>query len=121
MRMGSLLRKLVTRTGDALDDDTNDVLKVARGKASLLSSGLKTSDTAIKSSPGEVHWLSVSDTAAAVVQLNDSLSDGGTDLWGITIPADGYAHFIFDPPLEFETGIYLDVPTGAPDVFIGYK
>ncbi len=93
---------------------------VLRGKVGLSASGLKTANGQIKASAGAVYWLSVSDTAAAVIQLNDSLDDGGTDLWGTTIPADGYAHFIFDPPLEFDTGIYLDVPTGSPDVYVGY-
>ena len=86
----------------------------------VLSSGVQTADVAIKATPGEVHWLTVSDTAAAVIQLNDSLDDSGTDQWGVTIPADGYGHFIFEPPLEFTTGIYLNVPTGAPDIYIGY-
>ena len=112
--------RLVTATGDEVTDDTQDAVKSFRTKGGLSFSGLKTSDGQIKSSAGAVYWLSVSDTAAAVIQLNDSTADGGTDLWGTTIPADGYAHFIFDPPIEFATGIYLDVPTGAPDVFIGY-
>lgn len=84
------------------------------------SSGLLTSDTAVKASPGRVYSVTVSDTAAAVIQLNDSTDDSGSDKWGVTIPADGYAHFLFQPPLKFKTGIYLDVPTGAPDVYIEY-
>lgn len=83
-------------------------------------SGLLTADTAIKTSPGRVYQLTVSDTSAAVIQLNDSTNDSGTDRWQVTIPADGYAHFIFQPPLKFQNGIYLDVPTGAPDIFIEY-
>lgn len=95
-------------------------LPKARGRAGLSSSGVKTADVAIKASPGLVHWLTVSDTAAGVVGLADSLTESTTYKWKITIPADGYAHFIFDPPLEFATGIWLDVPTGTPDVIVGY-
>ncbi len=110
---------------DNYEDKTEDgkgrqIHPVLRGRAGIISSGVKTADGQIKASAGAVYWLSVSDDAAAVIQLNDSLNDSGTDLWGTTIPADGYAHFIFDPPLEFATGIYLDVPTGAPDVYVGY-
>jgi hypothetical protein len=91
-----------------------------RGRAGLLSSGVKTADVLIKTGQGIVHWLSVSDTAAGVVGLADSLTNSTTYVWKTTIPADGYAHFIFDPPFEFATGIWLDVPTGTPDVIVGY-
>ncbi len=93
-----------------------------RGKSPVTSSGLKTADAQIKSTAGNVYWLTISDTAACVIQLNDSTgsADDGTDLWQITIPADGYGHIIFDPPLEFDTGIFLDVPTGAGDIIVGY-
>ena len=86
----------------------------------IKSSGVVTSDTSIKSTPGKVYWLTISDTAACVMELNDSTNDSGTDVWKVTIPADGYAHFIFQPPLEFQTGIFLDVSTGAGDIIVGY-
>ncbi len=86
----------------------------------LVSSGVKTSDTAVKSTPGKVYWLTLSDTAATVIQLNDSTDDSGTDKWQITIPTGGYIHCNFDPPMQFAIGIYLDVPTGAGDTIIGY-
>jgi hypothetical protein len=92
----------------------------ARDRAGLLSSGVKTADAAIKASKGLVYWLTISDTAAGVVGLADSLTNSTTYVWQVTIPADGYGHFIFDPPLEFATGIWLDVPTGTPDVIVGY-
>lgn len=101
-------------------DVLKGILNVVRGKGGVKSSGLVTADTAIKNTPGLVYWLTISDTAATVIQLNDSIDDSGADLWQLTIPADGYGHIIFDPPLEFETGIYLDVPTGAGDIIVGY-
>ena len=55
-----------------------------------------------------------------MIQLNDSLDDSGTDLWQFTMPANTYAHIVFTPALHFGTGIYLDVPTGTPDVIVGY-
>ena len=95
-------------------------VKTTRVGGGLVSSGVKTSDEAIKAGAGKVYWLSVSDTAAGVVGLADSLTNSTTYEWKTTIPADGYAHFIFDPPIEFATGIWLDIPTGTPDVIVGY-
>lgn len=91
-----------------------------RTETDLLVSGVKTSDVAIKATPGKVYWITISDTLASVVQLNNSTADAGTDLWQMTMPADGYIHCVFDPPIDFDTGIFLDVPTGSPDVIVGY-
>jgi hypothetical protein len=96
------------------------LVKTTRNKAGLLSSGVKQADAAIKASPGAVYWLTVSDTAALAIELNDSLANGGTDKWALDLPAGGYAHFIFDPPIEFSTGIYLDVSTATCKVTVGY-
>jgi len=93
----------------------------ARTTCDLLNSGVLTTDTAIKESTGNVYWLTVSDTVAAVVGLANSTTNSTTYLWKVTIPSDGYGHFIFDPPIEFSTGIWLDIPTGTPDVIVGYK
>ena len=91
-----------------------------RTEASLLNSGVLSANTAIKISAGAVYWLTVSDTVASTVKLNDSTNGSGTDLWAIVLPADAYAHFIFDPPIEFDTGIYLDVSTASCKVVLGY-
>lgn len=97
-----------------------DALAIGRGKTGLSSSGVKSADTVIKSGAGAVYWLTLSDTAALAIELNNSIDNSGTDLWAINIPANGYAHFIFDPPIEFTTGIYLDVSTATCKVTIGY-
>jgi len=87
----------------------------------LLSSGVLAADTAVKSSAGKVYWLTISDaTANVAVELNDSTDNTGTDVWALDLPSAGYGHFIFDPPLEFANGIYLDVSTITCKVTIGY-
>lgn len=96
------------------------LLRVVRTGAGLLSSGVLSADKAIKEAAGAVYWLTVSDTAALAIELNDSIDDSGDDLWGFDLPADGYAHFIFDPPIEFDTGIWLDVSTATCKVTVGY-
>lgn len=93
---------------------------VARTKAGLSNSGVISDDAAIKASAGAVYWLSVSDTAALAIELNDSTDGAGTDVWALDLPAGGYAHFIFDPPIECGTGIYLDVSTATCKVTVGY-
>lgn len=94
---------------------------VSRTEGGCLNSGVLSANTAIKSAPGEVYWISVSDTAALAVELNDSTDNGGTDLWAVDIPADGYGMWIFDPPIEFSAGIYLNVSTATCKVTVGYK
>lgn len=90
------------------------------GKSGISFSGVKAADAAIKTSAGAVYWITISDTAALAIELNDSADDSGTDAWAIDLPASGYGHFIFDPPLEFTTGIWLDVSTATCKVTIGY-
>ncbi|KKN78439.1 hypothetical protein LCGC14_0349710 [marine sediment metagenome] len=97
------------------------VMPVVRDRGdNLSSSGVLGTDTAIKANPGNVFWISVSDTAALAIELNDSLVGTGADKWAVDIPADGYGMWIFDPPLQFDLGIYLDVSTGTCKVVVGY-
>ena len=86
----------------------------------LSNSGVLSADTAVKTSAGHVYWMTVSDTAALAIELNDSANNSGTDRWALNLPAAGYAHFIFDPAMKFSTGIYLDVSTATCKVIIGY-
>ena len=94
--------------------------KTVRDKAGLTSSGVLGTDTAIKATGGIVYWVSLSDTQPCVVGIANGGSPGTTYVWKTTIPADGYAHFIFDPPLECNTAIWLDMPTGTGDCVVGY-
>ena len=91
-------------------------MRVAGGSG-VSSSGVLSADTQVKSGAGRVYWITISDTAVLVVALEDAIGTG-TAKWGINLPAAGYAHFIFDPPLEFATGIYLNVSTATCKVTI---
>lgn len=118
---GSIFLEYDTGTYFISYDGANWKPLPARAKAGLLSSGVKSADASIKASPGAVYWLTVSDTAALLIELSDSVAGTGTDLWALILPAGGYAHFIFDPPIEFSVGIYLDMSTtGTGKVVIGY-
>jgi len=94
---------------------------VVRGTNALTNSGVKSADVAVKASAGLVYWMTVSDTANLAIEINDSVAGAGTDVWALDLPAGGYGHFIFDPPLVCGTGIYLDVSTVTCKVTIGYK
>ena len=91
-----------------------------RRSNALSNSGVLAADTAVKASAGLVYWLTVSDTAALAIEINDSTNNTGTDVWAIDLPAAGYGHFIFDPPIVCATGIYLDVSTATCKITIGY-
>ena len=91
-----------------------------RSKGSLLNSGVKSADAQIKATAGDAYWITVSDTAGLAITLEDAVGTG-TAKWGIDLPAAGYAHFVFDPPIEFATGIYLNVSTATCKVTVGYK
>jgi len=92
-----------------------------RTEEGVLNSGVKTADVAIKAAPGKVYWITISDVdAASAVQINNSTDDGGTDVWSVELPQNGYIHVNFDPPIECDTGIWLDVSTGSPTIVVGY-
>ena len=91
-----------------------------RTQGVIKSSGVLSADTLIRTGMGDVNWLTVSDTAALSLELNDSTDNSGTDKWAIVLPAGAYAHYIFDPALSFGTGIYLDVSTATCKVVVGY-
>ncbi len=109
-----------THSYPILVDSTGSISGFRTKNASLLRSGVKSADAAIKASPGAVYWMTVTDTAALAIELNDSTGGAGTDQWAGDFPAGAYAHFIFDPPLAMTAGIYLDVSTATCKVTIGY-
>lgn len=91
-----------------------------RSETGLLSSGVKTADVAIKAEIGKVYWLTAYASVAAVIGLADSLTNSTTYVWKMTLPNTTGGHYVFDPPLEFATGIWLDIASGTVDVIVGY-
>lgn len=84
---------------------------------------IKTSDGAAKSAPGWVHWVAASAGATGgAFQLNDSTADGGIDKLDITMPATTTQFFgPFDPPMQFDVGIFVDIPGTNLTVTVGYS
>lgn len=84
------------------------------------TTGVLSADTAVKSAPGKVFWLTIHSTNDVSIELNDSTDNGGTDKWTMVldVSVQNFGHFIFDPPLEFATGIYFDQShTSAKTIF----
>lgn len=86
-----------------------------------------TSEAAIKGTAGFVHWITISNThatEAALVELNDSTADSGTDRWAVVVEAIDFKllpfHAEFDPPIKFKTGIFCDITNGAVKVVVGH-
>jgi len=84
-------------------------------------SGVKTtvvtSDTTLKSAAGRVWWITISNahaTASTQVELSDGAS---TDRWGVNVEAVDIlgqpVHVEFDPPIEFDSDIRVDITNGT--------
>lgn len=82
-----------------------------------------TADAAAKSAPGHVYWVAVSAGATGgAFQLNDSTDDSGTDKLNITMPASTTMFLNFgEHPIEFLTGIFVDIPGTNLTVNVGYE
>lgn len=92
-----------------------------------ITTTVSTADVAIKASGGRVHWITASNihaTATTAIELNDSGDDSGTDRWAITLDAvdgaTGAIHAIFEPAIQFDGGIWLDITGGTVVVTVGY-
>ena len=118
--VGSTFYEYDTGTMFITYDGTNWEPKKSRAPVGLSSSGVKTADVAIKASAGAVYWITISVSAAAVIGIANSTTNSTDYEWKVTIPTDGYAHYILDPPLELSTGIWLDIASGTTDVIVGY-
>ena len=87
-----------------------------------VQTAILTADGQAKATGGLVHWVSVSAGATGgAFQLNDSTDDSGTDRLNIAMPASSAQFFDFsDRPIEFNIGIYVDVPGTNLTVNVGY-
>ena len=71
----------------------------------------------------KVFWLTVRPSSADwYVSLDDSLDGTGTTVWDVGSGGSNSApaHVIFDPPIEFDTGCYLEAVDHIASCTIGY-
>ena len=93
------------------------------GQASV-QTVVTTGDTTLKSTPGYIHWITLSNshaTGAAGVELDN----GGTDVWGVQVEAVDRSippvHFVFDPPIFCDTSIGIDITGGTVKATVGFS
>ena len=81
-----------------------------------------TSDGQVSASSGIVYWISASAAATGgAFQLNDSTDDSGTDLFSAVQAANTTTHYLLDPPLQFATAIFADIPGTNITLTVGYN
>ncbi len=82
-----------------------------------------TADATIKSTPGRIWWITISNSHATVSTAIE-LEDTGTDRWGVLLEAVDISgqpfHFIFDPPIMCDTGITIDITGGTVKATVGW-
>ena len=86
-------------------------------RPSNLPTTVVTADTTLKSTSGRVWWISVSNshaTATAAIELSDGASP---DRWACVLGdvdgASSQKDVIFDPPIQFNTDIRIDITGGT--------
>ena len=98
---------------------------MASGIITSTSSGLKTSDAAIRARPAALCSVTVltdgTNAATAIIYDNASAASGTVLAKVIVAGADRVAHIAFDSPVEASNGIYLDIGgTGAECIVTTY-
>ena len=84
------------------------------------------SDATLKSSPGLVHWITISNVhanASTAVELQDGT---GPDRWAVVVETSADRdvlpfHANFDPPIRFVTDVRVDITGGTPLVTVGFS
>jgi len=77
----------------------------------------------------KIYWVTASNghgTEITEVELNDSTDDGGIDRWGVylgdNVAGTSAIHAIFDPPIQMNNGIYVDLTNATTvRVTVGFK
>ncbi|KKK85731.1 hypothetical protein LCGC14_2770340 [marine sediment metagenome] len=88
-----------------------------------LNTTVVTSDTTIKSAAGRVWWITISNSHASDSTAVE-LEDNGTDRWGVLVEAVDIIglpfHAVFDPPIECNTGIKIDITGGTVKAVVAW-
>ncbi len=93
-------------------------------RTASLPTTVVTSDTTLKATAGRVWWITISNshlTDSAAVELEDS----GTDRWGVVVEAVDIlghpVHVEFDPPIQFDTDIRVDITGGTVKATVAWS
>jgi hypothetical protein len=80
-----------------------------------------TADAQVNSGLTIIYWVAASaGGTGGNFEFNNALTDTSSDEFVIDMPANSVFFAQFNPPLEFRTGLYVDVPGTNLTVNIGY-
>lgn len=92
-------------------------------RPSSVTTVITASDTTLKATRGKVWWITISNShasASAAIELDN----GGSDVWGVVIEAVDISgnpfHAVFDPPIEFDTSIIIDITGGTVQATVAF-
>jgi hypothetical protein len=74
--------------------------------------------TLIKSGKGRFYGWYVNSTTSGTLKIYDNTVASGTVMHNTITPAIG--NYMFNNGVDFETGLYVDVPSGTIDVTVWY-
>lgn len=89
----------------------------------LCSTKRLTAVGAIKAAAGKLYWITVRpSTQDWYVSIDNSTDGSGTTAWDVGSGGSSSApfHAVFDPPIPFSTGIYLEAVDHITSITAGY-
>ena len=107
-------------TFDRLRSYNTGILKVGKGNIGAVPVR-KTAVGQVVAGAHELHQLCVNPSAAnAALELTDAVAGGAAVLMDMFFTARETHHYVFDPPIPFATGIYLETFTNLTSVLFCY-
>jgi len=105
---------------DRLRSYGTGILKVGRAEVGAALARL-TAAGAVVGGAKKLMWLTIRPSAANwVLELTDAVAGGGAVKWDVGGAAVEPHHCVFDPPIEFSAGIYLETFTNLTSVMFSY-
>lgn len=97
------------------------ILKVGRAEVGLLDVRLIAVGQVGAAGARKLYWLTTSPSGAnANIELADAAAGGGAVKWDWFCTDRHSHHMVFDPPMEFSTGIFLETFDNMTAVTFGY-
>lgn len=107
-------------TYDRLRTYGTGVLKVGRAEIGATLTR-ETGAGSVATGARKLFWLTIRPSAANwVLALTDATAGGGTVIWDDGGALQEPCHCVFDPPIEFSTGIYIETYTNLTAVMLDY-
>jgi len=94
--------------------------KIVRAHGGL-STFLRTTTGVVKNGAGHLYWVTMNGGAGNTrIELSNDADGSTAAVYAINCLQNCAFHVVLDPPMEFDTGIYLKTLSNATDVIFGY-